>query len=79
MSKCQPIGDVKSRLILDLFRRLPGEKQKAYLEGLQTCLKMEDCRKAGLILKDSDTGYLENDGNSQSKSPGAGKLKDNAV
>ena len=79
MSKCQPIGDVTGRLILDLFRRLPLEKQRAYLEGLQICLKMEDYRKAGLILKDSDTGYLKNDGNTQSKSLGEGKLKDNAV
>lgn len=79
MSKCQPIGDVTSRLILDLFRRLPGEKQKAYLEGLKACLKTEDYRKAGLIVKDSGAGYMKDDGNTPTKSSGEGKLKDNAV
>ena len=54
MSRCQLIGDVTSGLILDLFRRLPAEKQKEYIESLRACLKAGDYRKAERALKSSN-------------------------
>lgn len=77
MSRCQLIGDVTSGLILDLFRRLPGEKQEEYLESLKACLKKDDYRKA-VIRRNSDIGYLRKVDKTRTQPLGE-RQKDNAV
>ncbi|MFZ2653305.1 MAG: hypothetical protein WAX69_00170 [Victivallales bacterium] len=79
MSRCQLTGNVTSKLILDLFRRLPVEKQEEYLESLKACVKIEDYRKAGIILRGSDVRGLKKAGKIRMKPPGERKQKDNAV
>lgn len=51
MSRCQKTGNVTAELVLELFRRLPPEKQKEYLGSLRTCISAENFRKARNILK----------------------------
>lgn len=78
MSRCQLIGDVTSGLILDLFRRLPGEKQEEYLESLKACIKKDDYKKA-LILRSSNIVYLRKVDRTRAQPFGERKQKDNAV
>ena len=79
MSRCQLIGNVTSRILLDLFRRLPRKKQEEYLESLKACLKIEDYRKARLIFKGSDIRCLKKAEKIRTKSIRERKPKDNAV
>ncbi|MFZ2655702.1 MAG: hypothetical protein WAX69_12295 [Victivallales bacterium] len=79
MANCQPIGPLIRSLILDLYRRLPPVEQDEYLESLKACVKIEEYRKKGLILRGSDIRCLKKAGMIRTKSPGEGKRKDNAV
>lgn len=50
MSRHRKAGSLTDRLLLELFRKLPPERQREYLGGLESCVRNAGFRNTRNVL-----------------------------